>query len=649
MKLTDDVKQRKQKHFKQYRTAKQKLPNKENLVRFLHRGKPVFQASSKILEIFFSIHLYVTSLLMDLLLEPVTGNEKEHFCVEMMKRLDIQRRNEHFCDVILEVGSGDDQARLKAHRLVLCAGSPFFYSALNSDMKEKKEGVIRLVKTSKTVMEEVLEFLYTGHVDVTQHNAFDLLEMADFLVMPSLKEVSSKFISRILCSSNCLMAYYSAVRYQCPELQKQAREFTFVNFVSVTESDDFLNLNIEQVEEWISSDEIKVEGEEEVFQVIVKWMERNDCKELERFFELFRFVRVVYLSRNFVFNVILRHPFVRNSEVCTSFVLDAMREASNGTEECYFVQPPRSCLNMHEDALIACGDKKTFCYVASQNKWYEMVDMLSERNFPVTLSASHGKLYLSGGDGSGERSTMDRYDPSVNSWAPLQSYNSTIACNTAAVVNFQGSLFVIGGSKNENEASDSVHRFNPSSNLWQEVAPLSVARYGVCAVADSNTLYAIGGVAGNECLDVAERFDPDSNSWGRVASTIEKKVFSCAAVVRGNVFLFGGFTKERPSASSSLVEMYEPTSNTWTGIQCLTAPEITLDVECFKGEVFVLGISRQESSRKLSLQIYNAVKNEWRPCPIVSTSSRDGSSLLKLVSLRIPRDVLNLCKVLSET
>jgi len=42
VKLTDDVKQRKQKHFKQYRTAKQKLTNKENLVRFLHRGKPNF-------------------------------------------------------------------------------------------------------------------------------------------------------------------------------------------------------------------------------------------------------------------------------------------------------------------------------------------------------------------------------------------------------------------------------------------------------------------------------------------------------------------------------------------------------------------------------------------------------------------------------
>jgi len=38
MKLADDVKQRKQKHFKQNRTAKRKLTNKENVVRFLQRG-----------------------------------------------------------------------------------------------------------------------------------------------------------------------------------------------------------------------------------------------------------------------------------------------------------------------------------------------------------------------------------------------------------------------------------------------------------------------------------------------------------------------------------------------------------------------------------------------------------------------------------
>jgi len=79
---------------------------------------------------------------MDYILEPITEIDERNFCVEMMKRLDIQRQNEQFCDVILEVASGDDQARLKAHSVVLCAASPFFYNALNSDMKEKKEGVI---------------------------------------------------------------------------------------------------------------------------------------------------------------------------------------------------------------------------------------------------------------------------------------------------------------------------------------------------------------------------------------------------------------------------------------------------------------------------------------------------------------------------
>ena len=45
---------------------------------------------------------------MDSLRQPVAGDDEQHqFCVEVMKRLNIQRRNEHLCDVILEVGSGD--------------------------------------------------------------------------------------------------------------------------------------------------------------------------------------------------------------------------------------------------------------------------------------------------------------------------------------------------------------------------------------------------------------------------------------------------------------------------------------------------------------------------------------------------------------
>ena len=132
---------------------------------------------------------------------------------------------------------------------MLCAASPFFYNALNIDMTEKKEGVIKLEQTSKAVMEDVLAYLYTGHVDINEHNVFDLLQSADFLIVPSLKLASVEFISETLSSSNCLMAYYSASRYQCPDLQRQAKDFIFANFMSVTESADFQNLKGEEVEE----------------------------------------------------------------------------------------------------------------------------------------------------------------------------------------------------------------------------------------------------------------------------------------------------------------------------------------------------------------------------------------------------------------
>ena len=204
---------------------------------------------------------------MDYILEPIIETDERNFCVGMMKRLDIQRRNEQFCDAILEVGSGHDHARLKAHRVVLCAASPFFYNALNIDMKEKKERVIRLEETSKAVMEEVLEYLYTGHVDINEGNVFDLLAVADYFLIPSLTTLCVHVILQALSLSSCIAAYYTGMKYRCEELQKAAKGFILANFVAVAETEDFLNLNSKQVEEWISSDEIIVEGEEEVFQV----------------------------------------------------------------------------------------------------------------------------------------------------------------------------------------------------------------------------------------------------------------------------------------------------------------------------------------------------------------------------------------------
>ena len=596
--------------------------------------------------VYFPCHLTDLNLCIIMVLiedsswEPIKDTDKQQFCVEMMKRLHIQRKNEQFCDVVLEVCNGENQARFNAHRVVLCAASPFFYSALNNDMKESKEGLIRLQDTSKVAIEELLDYLYTGHVNVTQHNAFDLLKIADFLVIPSLKDVSSKFIIQTLSSSNCLMVYYLAVNYRCIELQEKARDFVFANFTSVVEHEDFLNLTLKEVEEWILSDEIRVRGEEDVFQAVVKWAEKRGSGDREKFFDLFRHVRLIYLSRNYVFNEIFPHPLVTNDNACTAFVLDSVKDVSSGSEECFFAQAPRNCLRTTEDCLVVAGvGKRTLCYLPAENKWYDMAR--KTKNNYYYMSASHGKLYTS----PIPDQPMEQFDPVINSWVPLMCYSSVMSHRGAAVVNFQGFLYLIGGEEDK-EAVSSVHKYNPDTNLWQEVAPMNVSRAGVCAVADKETMYAIGGYANNQTLDVVERFDAKMNSWCRVASTLEKKLLPFGAVLNARVFLFGGVTRPQSSDSfhaSSSIEMYDPTSNMWTAIQNTSLPTRFFSVTSFKGNVYVIGKWNQESSHDYFLQIYDVEKNEWRHCASVPRISRP----FALAPLRIPRDILKTCKVVT--
>ena len=572
---------------------------------------------------------------MDSLLEAIAKTEEHQFCVEMMKRLDIQRNNDHCCDVILEVGSGEHQARLKAHRIVLCAASPFFYKAFNSEMREKKEGVIRLEEMSKDVMEEVLEYLYTGHVDLSEASACDLMAAADYFLLPALKELCSNVIAQALSFSSCIAAYYLAVRYRCEELQMKAKDFILANFVAVAETEDFLNLSSTQVEEWISSDEIVVKGEEDVFEVVVKWIARNESRS-QSVAHVFRHIRFIYITRDFLFNVILSNPLIKDKKECSSLVLDAMRLVFSGTEDCYFAQPPRNCMKTHEDVIFACGThKSTWCYLPSENKWYKLAKMLSQRlKYSHSTSSCHRKMYCIGGNTDGY--PAECYDPSGNTWTPMKSFNQAI--KFAAVVTFQGLLYVIGGEEENKVQSSTVQTYNPETNLWQKTASLSIPRCGICAVAGKHSLYAVGGSR----LKIVERFDATEKAWSEIAPTLEGRTNACGAAVNQKVFVFGGLGNRATEAT--FCEVYDPAINMWSNITStlVSRGDFTSAVS-FKGKVYVCGCFEQDDSKKMSLQEYDADSNEWKFCSIVSL----GVEKYNICSLRIPKEVLNEFEVVS--
>ena len=550
---------------------------------------------------------------MESLLEPVTEVDSQQFCVQIMKRLDIQRRNEHLCDVILEVG--EDQARLKAHRNVLCAASPFFYNALNTEMKEKEEGVIRLKDTSKALMEEVLEYLYTGYVDINDNNAFELMAVANYFLITSLKLLSSKFIQDTLCASNSIMAYYSSVKYQCSDLREAAKSFILANFMAVSKSDDFLNLNLEQVEEWISSDEVVIKGEKEVFTAILIWTEHNTERK-QSFYKLFRHVRCHYVSRSFLTTVILQHEFVRGRKECLDLVVDAMKELSDETGAQFWKHSPRKCLNTPDDAVFVCGGENgenVLCYLPFQRRWYNLKDIPSRREPNAFASTTcQGRLYVIGGNQWMDH-TAECYDPLLDIWSSIKSFPEGL--NFTAAVSFQGLVYVIGGEDNSGNRLRTVKQYDPSTNLWQEVSPLSNTRSSVCVVADESYLYAIGGYTSSpseKCLDIVERFDPKFDSWKRIAPTQAKRRGAAGVSLRNKIFVFGGVDL----SGGCPCEVYDKETNVWTAIANDIAPRYYASAVCVKGNIFVVGkfgVNQNDSQRE-TLQVYDVEKNKWRLC-----------------------------------
>ena len=99
--------------------------------------------------------------------------------------------------------------------------------------------------------------------------------------------------------------------------------------------DYFLSLSAEEVEEWISSNEVIVKGEEEIFMVILRWTEKAVDRK-QSFSTLFRHLRCLYIPLNYLVTVILQHELVKNEKKCMDSVLHAMKELSDGTDACFF-------------------------------------------------------------------------------------------------------------------------------------------------------------------------------------------------------------------------------------------------------------------------------------------------------------------------
>ncbi|XP_071482630.1 kelch-like protein 5 [Diadema antillarum] len=224
------------------------------------------------------------------------------------------------------------------------------------------------------------------------------------------------------------------------------------------------------------------------------------------------------------------------------------------TVECYYpasktwnMLPPMGThrhglgVGVLEGPMYAVGGHDGWSYLASverydpHSKQWSYVAPMSTPRSTVGVAVLDRKLYAVGGrDGSACLRSMEVYDPHTNRWslcAPMSKRRGGLG---VAVCN--GCLYAIGGhdspaNQPSSKQFDCVERYDPRSDTWCLVSPMSLCRDAVGVAVLGDRVFAVGGYDGQTYLSAVECFDPQTGEWSPAASLNPGRAGACVVQV----------------------------------------------------------------------------------------------------------------------
>ena len=544
-----------------------------------------------------------------------------------------QETSDHPFDVTLVVEGGK---ALKAHECVLSAASPFFHKLFNSDMRESNQGVVRLEVLTELGLRDILEFIYTGSVQIsTEDNAQELIAMADYLFLPHLKTVAGRVLLQMLNASNCISMYYFAERYRCEELIADIKKFIFVNFTTIAKTEQFLSLSSKEVKMFISSDEIVVSAEEDVFEIIITW---TDCRKSERkkyFADLFREVRLVYVSRDYLHSDIITNDHVNSNDGCMDLVKDALKFIDCKNNLHYTLTPRKSLETPVIVVYMKDDDQKdnVLCYYPREDKWTRFQSAIS--SYIDVVTSCRGKLYFL----SQEDKRIILYDSYFNCWKSLPfeeewTFRKFFVRNEDEIYalvselrrcrecgwawRHRGETNLLCEKSHVSLKTLNITKYKPELNSWHRVSSFNVGRrVGMCVVCSGNFIYFIGGTAlanGPKRIQLAEadRYDLISDTWDKIADIQEPRSRAHGVAGHGKIFIVGGYNGNLDLESC---EVYHEATNEWQFAASLRKPSLSrATLLCVDGKVYLFNGSfySWRSEKDGVIDCYDFDRNEWK-------------------------------------
>ena len=551
-----------------------------------------------------------------------------YFREELLHKLNELRESNSLCDTTIRAGGKD----FPAHRCVLSAASPYFRAMFTSELGGKESNLVELKGMKSATISDVLHYIYTGETAIDSSNAKDLVEVAYYLRMPTLKWEAAAFIQNDMMNvSNCLTLESFASKYDCQQLGQAAVSFRAENFVDFSRSEDFTLFDSEKVQELICMDEINVAEEEEVYEAVMAWVKHDLPSRECTLPELLKSVRLFSMSKSSL-RRILDQELVSKSLSCTRIVMNALDLFLFPVLLQAISLKPRSSLNDYEDVVALTGyelrsdenyKSQINCFVLSTMTW----ESLHATSFTPFNNSHHdtavcgGLLYVVGDFDS---TSMSCFNPKLNMWSTL---DKTLTGKDFTVTSVDNELFLIGGE----DSWRCVQIYNPVLKEWRQGASMEAARAGHSAVLLQGHIYVIAGHNGECCQNSAECYNPLTDQWAEISSMSDVRRSAAAVAVGGKILVVGGFVDMSVAIIESSCEIFDPSVNQWSLVPSLSIPRARSGIVGVGDTVYLFGGENEKESQS-DVQCFDLNTSKWNEISNIPSYPFTGirASLLKL-------------------
>lgn len=161
--------------------------------------------------------------------------------------------------------------KIPAHRVILAAASDYFAAMFGNEVKEASETEIWIRNVEPHALQTLINYIYTGHLDLREDTVEDILEAACFLQIVEASQACERYLIKRLHASNCLGMSRLGDQHGCHLLRRKARKYALEHFTEVAQQPDFLNLSFDELTELLQSDHLHVPNEATVFASCLRW------------------------------------------------------------------------------------------------------------------------------------------------------------------------------------------------------------------------------------------------------------------------------------------------------------------------------------------------------------------------------------------